>query len=58
MNVPFIDFGEQYQAIKDEIDKGLKEVFETGSFILGPKEKAFEAEFAAYCGVKYSVGVK
>jgi len=57
MNVPFIDFSEQYQAIKDEIDKGLKEVFETGSFILGPKERAFEAEFAAYCGVKYAVGV-
>ena len=24
MNVPFIDFSEQYQAIKDQIDGGLK----------------------------------
>ncbi len=57
MNVPFIDFSEQYRIIKNEITEGLNEVFETGSFILGPKEKAFEAEFAAYCGVKYAVGV-
>ncbi len=57
MKVPFIDFSEQYSSIKDEITKGLNEVFETGSFILGPREKAFEAEFAAYCGVKYAVGV-
>ena len=57
MKVPFIDFSEQYSSIKDEITEGLNEVFETGSFILGPREKAFEAEFAAYCGVKYAVGV-
>jgi len=57
MNVPFIDFSEQYQTIKNRIDKGLKDVFEKGNFILGEEEKAFEAQFAQYCDTKYAVGV-
>ena len=57
MKVQFIDFQGEYQAIKDTIDGGLKKVFERGDFILGREEKAFEAEFAEYCGVQYAVGV-
>lgn len=57
MNVPFVDFREQYHAIKDKVDAGLKKVFEDGSFILGPQEKAFEEDFARYCGTQYAVGV-
>ena len=57
MNVPFVDFHEQYHAIKDKIDAGLKKVFEDGSFILGPQEKAFEEDFACYCDARYAVGV-
>lgn len=57
MPVPFADFGPQYLDLKEEIDTGLKRVFEAGSFILGQDEKKFEQEFADYCGVKYGVGV-
>ncbi len=57
MNVQFIDFTEQYKLVKDEIDVGLKRVFEKGDFILGQKAKDFENEFAQYCDVKYGVGV-
>lgn len=57
MNVPFVDFREQYHAVKDKIDTGLKKVFEDGSFILGPQEKAFEEDFARYCEAQYAVGV-
>ena len=57
MDVQFIDFTEQYNAVKSEIDAGLKKVFEKGDFILGEKEKEFEKEFAAYCDSKYAVGV-
>lgn len=57
MNVPFVDFREQYHAVKDKVDAGLKKVFEDGSFILGPQEKAFEEDFARYCGTQYAVGV-
>jgi len=57
MNVPFIDFKEQYNAIKDEIDVGLKAVFEKGNFILGQEEKDFEVDFAKYCEAQYAIGV-
>lgn len=57
MKVPFIDFSQQYQEIKDEIDVGLKKVFEKGNFILGDEEKEFEKEFAGYCGAEFGAGV-
>jgi dTDP-4-amino-4,6-dideoxygalactose transaminase len=57
MNVPFTDFAEQYQVVKDQIDVGLKKVFEKGNFILGEEEKNFEDQFAGYCDAKYAVGV-
>lgn len=57
MDVPFVDFSEQYRIIKDEIGPGLKKVFEAGNFILGQEEKDFEMDFAKYCESKYAVGV-
>ena len=57
MSVKFIDFSEQYKLIKDEIDAGLKKVFEAGNFIMGEEAKNFEASFAKYCDTKYGVGV-
>jgi len=57
MNVPFVDFSEQYKVIKDEVATGLAAVFEKANFILGDEEKAFESAFARYCSAKYAVGV-
>jgi len=57
MSVPFVDLKPQYQTIKDEVLVKINEVFEKGSYILGPEAKAFEEEFAAYCQCKYAVGV-
>lgn len=57
MNVPFLDFSEQYNIIKDEIHSGLDAVFQKGNFILGEEEKAFEEEFARYCEAPHCVGV-
>jgi len=57
MGVPFIDFTEQNKAIRSEVDAGFARVIEKAAFIMGPDVKKFEDEFAAYCGVKYAVGV-
>src|SRR5258708_7238868 len=57
MNVPFIDFTEQYKIIKKEVDAGFKGVFKRGDYILGKDVKEFEIDFAKYCGVRYGVGV-
>lgn len=57
MNIPFIDFSEQYRLTKDEIHEGLEKVFQKGDYILGQAAKDFETNFANYCGVKYGIGV-
>lgn len=53
----FNDFKKQYFHFKDEIDSAIKEVLESGFYILGEKVKIFEREFADYLGAKYCVGV-
>lgn len=55
--IPMNDFRLQYCSIKEEIDKAISEVLESGWYILGAQVKAFEKEFADYCGVKFAVGV-
>jgi dTDP-4-amino-4,6-dideoxygalactose transaminase len=51
------DFRLQYYSIKEEIDKAISDVLESGWYILGENVKAFEKEFADYCGAKFAVGV-
>ena len=46
-----------YLSYKDEIDFAIKEVLESGYYILGPNVDAFEKEFATYNDVDYAVGV-
>ncbi len=55
--VPFVDLHAQHAAIARELDAALHRVVSNGSFILGAEVAAFEAEFAAYCGVAHCVGV-
>jgi len=55
--IPFGDLKRQYLAIKEEIDLAIGSIFQSGRFILGENVEKFEEEFAAYCGVKYGVGV-
>jgi dTDP-4-amino-4,6-dideoxygalactose transaminase len=57
MTVPFVDLRAQYRAIKEEIDAAIARVVESAAFVLGPEVEAFEAEFAAYCGARFCVGV-
>jgi dTDP-4-amino-4,6-dideoxygalactose transaminase len=57
MTVPFVDLRAQYRSIKGEIDEAISRVVESAAFVLGPEVEAFEAEFAAYCGARYCVGV-
>src|SRR5512139_1025081 len=57
MQVPFYGHVLQYQNIKSEIDANLKEVLESGQYVMGPMLKRFEKELADYHGMKYAVGV-
>ncbi|MBI5234451.1 MAG: DegT/DnrJ/EryC1/StrS family aminotransferase, partial [Deltaproteobacteria bacterium] len=55
--VPFFDLKAQYLSIKDDIDSAIKDVIDSGWFILGKKGEVFEAEFASYIGSRHAIGV-
>jgi dTDP-4-amino-4,6-dideoxygalactose transaminase len=57
MIIPFLDVKASYLELKDELDKAYRRVIESGWYILGEEVEAFEAEFAANCGIRYCIGV-
>jgi dTDP-3-amino-3,4,6-trideoxy-alpha-D-glucose transaminase len=57
IRVPFGDPKRQHDAIRPELDEAIGRVLSSGSYILGPETRAFEAEFAALCAAQHCVGV-
>lgn len=57
MNVPLFDMAAELAPIRAEIDAALKRVIDSGVFIGGPEVTAFEAELAAFAGVRHAIGV-
>ena len=57
MFVSFYGHVRQYHNIQAEIDANIKQVLESGEYVMGPMLKRFEAELAAYCGLKHAIGV-
>lgn len=57
MQVGFYGHVRQYHNIKDEIDKNIQNVLESGSYVMGPVLERFEKELAKYCNSKYAIGV-
>lgn len=57
MNVPWIDLTTQHHNLRTEINAAIQGVLDRADFILGEDVHKLEAEFAAYCGTKFAVGV-
>ena len=57
MEIPLVDLKAQYAEIAQEVQRAVDAVFEGQWFILGPNVKKLEEEIAAYCDVKYGIGV-
>lgn len=57
MRITLGDVTAQYRTIKDEVDAAIREVVESGQFILGEKVAQIEQEIAAFSGARYAVGV-
>jgi dTDP-4-amino-4,6-dideoxygalactose transaminase len=57
MKIPFVDFASPYQELKTELDGAYFRFMESAWYVLGKEVEAFEAEYAAYCGTKYCIGV-
>ena len=55
--VHFLDLGASYHELKSEIDAAVARVLESGWYLLGAELEAFEAEYAAYTGAHYCIGV-
>jgi dTDP-4-amino-4,6-dideoxygalactose transaminase len=55
--VSFFENKKQHAEIREDIDRAIKQVTDSGRFILGENVKALEEEVAAYCGAKYGIGV-
>ena len=55
--IPMADLRREYGRIRPEIDQAIERVLRRGWFVLGQEVEAFEAEWAAYCGAPYAVGV-
>ena len=56
-DIPLVDLRAQYRTIKDEIRPAIDAVLEGMQLNLGPNVRAFDEEFAAFCGVKHAIGV-
>ena len=46
----------EYAQEKEDIMRAVENVFQSGMLILGENVKAFEHEYASYCGVNYGIG--
>jgi aminotransferase EvaB len=57
MTIPAWDYRAEFEAERDDILSAFEQVMRSGRLILGESVRAFEQEFAAYCGTGYGVGV-
>lgn len=57
MGISLMDIQAQYGPLRHRIDAAIKEVLDTGAFILGPQVRALESEVATRLGGRPSVGV-
>ncbi len=54
--IPFLDVKAINSRFKDELELAMRQVLESGRYILGEKSRAFEKAFAEYCGIEHCIG--
>lgn len=55
--IPMVDLKEELEILGEPIFKALKEVLESGEYILGKKGKELENQIASYVEASYGIGV-
>ncbi len=55
--IKFLDLYKINERHRKEIDERIKNVLDSGWYLLGKQDEQFEQHFAEYCGTKYCVGV-
>ena len=56
-DIPLVDLKSQYATIRDEVRRAIDEVLESMQLTIGPNVRAFDKEWAEYCGTAHSIGV-
>ena len=54
--IKFLDLHKINERFRKETDDRIKQVLDSGWYLLGEQDKAFEKNFAAYCGAKHCIG--
>ena len=57
MEVSFYGHVRQYHNLQADLDEAIRDVLESGAYVMGPALSRFEGELAAYAGTKHAVGV-
>jgi dTDP-4-amino-4,6-dideoxygalactose transaminase len=56
-DIPLVDLKSQYATIRDEVRRAIDDVLESMQLTIGPNVRAFDKEWAEYCGTEHSIGV-
>jgi len=56
-DIPLVDLRAQYATIRDEVRSAIDSVLESMQLTIGPNVRAFDKEWAEYCGTKHAIGV-
>ena len=55
--IPLVDLKAQYSTIRDEVRQAIDEVLDGMQLTIGPNVRAFDKEWAEYCGTTHAIGV-
>jgi len=55
--IPLVDLKAQYRTIREEVRAAIDGVLDSMQLTIGPNVKAFDQEFAAFCGARHAIGV-
>jgi dTDP-4-amino-4,6-dideoxygalactose transaminase len=55
--IPLVDLKSQYATIRDEVRRAIDEVLDSMQLTIGPNVRAFDKEWADYCGTAHAIGV-
>lgn len=56
-DIPLVDLKAQYATIRDEVRKAIDDVLDGMQLTIGPNVRAFDKEWAEYCGTAHAIGV-
>ncbi len=56
-DIPLVDLKTQYATIRDEVRQAIDEVLDSMQLTIGPNVRAFDKEWAEYCGTTQAIGV-